>query len=164
MVTRQFDVADVAAVPGKSGVSVAFILCPHFTLMPFAAIVDTLRLAADDGDGSRQIHCRWTIVGPSLDPVEASCGIKVQPWETFGDPGRFDYLVVVGGLLHRGPTSDEATLDCLREAARPRWRSTIHAARSSAPAPPAQVMRRPFTTNNWSATGVTSGNTLIRSW
>jgi|RhiMetdeSRZDD1v2_1073273.scaffolds.fasta_scaffold22740_3 transcriptional regulator GlxA family with amidase domain len=118
MVTHQFDVADVAAVPGKSGVSVAFILCPHFTLMPFAAIVDTLRLAADDGDGSRQIHCRWTIVGPSLDPVEASCGIKVQPWETFGDPSRFDYVVVVGGLLHRGPTSDEATLDYLREAAR----------------------------------------------
>lgn len=29
-----------------------------------------------------------------------------------------DYLVVVGGLLHRGPTSDEATLDYLREADR----------------------------------------------
>src|SRR5688572_3065063 len=83
MDTRQFAPIDAAAVPGKSGVSVAFILCPHFTLMPFAAIVDTLRLAADDGDGSRQIHCRWTIVGPSLDPVEASCGVKVQPWETF---------------------------------------------------------------------------------
>jgi transcriptional regulator GlxA family with amidase domain len=103
---------------GKPAVSVAFVLCPHFTLMPFAAIIDTLRLAADDGDGSRQIHCRWTIVGPSLEPVEASCGIKVQPWEAFGDPARFDYIVVVGGLLHRGPTSDRATLDFLGEADR----------------------------------------------
>jgi transcriptional regulator GlxA family with amidase domain len=117
MVARILERADAAA-SGKPAVSVAFILCPHFTLMPFAAIIDTLRLAADDGDGSRQIHCRWTIIGPSLEPVQASCGIKVQPWETFGDPGRFDYVVVVGGLLHRGPTSDEATLEYLREADR----------------------------------------------
>jgi transcriptional regulator GlxA family with amidase domain len=117
MVARILERTDAAA-SGKPAVSVAFILCPHFTLMPFAAIIDTLRLAADDGDGSRQIHCRWTIIGPSLEPVQASCGIKVQPWETFGDPGRFDYVVVVGGLLHRGPTSDEATLEYLREADR----------------------------------------------
>jgi transcriptional regulator GlxA family with amidase domain len=117
MVARFIERADAAAY-GNAAISVAFILCPHFTLMPFAAIIDTLRLAADDGDGSRQIHCRWTIVGPSLKSVEASCGIKVQPWETFGDPGRFDYVVVVGGLLHRGPTSDEVTFDYLREADR----------------------------------------------
>lgn len=118
MVTRPPESPGSVAEPGKPAVSVAFILRPHFTLMPFAAIVDTLRLAADDGDGSRQINCRWTIVGPRLDPVEASCGIRVQPWETFGDPSRFDYVIVVGGLLHRGPASDDATLEYLREAER----------------------------------------------
>lgn len=118
MVTPRPAPAHPPAEPGKPAISVAFLLRPHFTLMPFAAIVDTLRLAADDGDGSRQINCRWTIVGPTLEPVAASCGIKVQPWETFGDPSRFDYLIVVGGLLHRGPKSDDATLEYLREADR----------------------------------------------
>lgn len=103
---------------GRHVLSVAFVLRPHFTLLPFAAMIDAFRLAADEGDGSRPINCRWTIVGPTREPVRASCGIEVQPWEEFGDPGRFDYIIVVGGLLHRGPNSDAATLSFLREAAR----------------------------------------------
>jgi transcriptional regulator GlxA family with amidase domain len=99
--------------------SVAFVLQPYFTLMPFASIIDAFRLAADDGDGSRPINCRWTIVGPDLDPIRASCGVEVRPWESFGDPGRFDYIIVVGGLLHQGGVpSDESTLSFLREADR----------------------------------------------
>lgn len=46
--------------------SVGFILLPHFTLLPFAAFVDALRLAADEGDLSRQIRCRWSVIGGIL--------------------------------------------------------------------------------------------------
>ncbi|MFO1436655.1 MAG: GlxA family transcriptional regulator [Gammaproteobacteria bacterium] len=97
--------------------SVQFVLLPHFTLLPFAAFIDALRLAGDEGDRSRQINCQWTIAAASREPVESSCGVKVTPWEQFGDPRRYDYLVVCGGLLHRGPQTDHATLDYLRAAA-----------------------------------------------
>lgn len=99
-----------------AALSVAFILLPHFTLTPFSALVDILRLAADEGDRSRPIRCRWTILAPSLAPIRASCGIQVMPWATLTHPERYDYVVVIGGLLHRGPTCDEATLDFLRRA------------------------------------------------
>lgn len=97
--------------------SVGFVLLRSFTLTPFSIFVDALRLAGDEGDMSRPIRCCWSILGPSLNPVRSSCGVEVTPWETFSDPGRFDYIVVVGGLLHRGPQCDEATLAFLREAA-----------------------------------------------
>lgn len=102
---------------GRAVLSVQFILLPHFTLMPFSALIDALRLAGDDGDLSRQIHCHWTIAGPNRQPVKSSCGVAVEPWETFGDPSPHDYIVVCGGLLHRGPQADEATLAYLRLAA-----------------------------------------------
>ena len=79
-------------------IRVGFILSPSFTLLPFAGFVDTLRHAADEGDRSRQVHCRWTILGATLDPVRASCGAEIRPWQTYGDPGAFDYVVIVGGL------------------------------------------------------------------
>ena len=34
-----------------------------------------------------------------MDPIASSSGIAVQPDERLGDPARFDYLVVVGGLV-----------------------------------------------------------------
>ena len=40
--------------------SVGFVLMPSFTLLPFSAFVDALRLAADEGDQSQQINCQWT--------------------------------------------------------------------------------------------------------
>jgi transcriptional regulator GlxA family with amidase domain len=95
---------------------VGFILLPHFTLLPFAGFVDALRLAADEGDQSRQIRCQWTVMGDRLDEVESSCGVAVRPWEPFRDPGEFDYVVVVGGLLHRGAIASQAIFDYLRLA------------------------------------------------
>lgn len=96
---------------------VGILPLPNFTLLAFAAFVDTLRLGADEGDRSRQINCRWTVVSPTAEPVRASCGAEVVPWETLDDPQRFDYIVVVGGLLDRGPLADAATLDWIRAAA-----------------------------------------------
>jgi transcriptional regulator GlxA family with amidase domain len=93
---------------------VGFILVPRFTLTAFAGFIDTLRLAADDDDRSRQIACVWTILGT---PVEASCGTVVEPWEEMKHPERFDYIVVVGGLLHGGQKVSRQTYAFLKQAA-----------------------------------------------
>ncbi|MGH1575028.1 GlxA family transcriptional regulator [Methylobacterium sp. P31] len=79
--------------------NVGFILARRFTLCAFANFVDVLRLSADDGDRSRPILCSWKVLSPTMDAVASSSGIAVQPDERLGDPERFDYLVVVGGLV-----------------------------------------------------------------
>ena len=79
--------------------TVGFILARRFTLCALANFVDVLRLAADEGDRSRPILCAWRVVSATMDPIASSCGIVVQPEERLGDPTRFDYLVVVGGLV-----------------------------------------------------------------
>ena len=48
---------------------VGFILTPRFTLCAFANFVDVLRLAADEGDRSRPILCRWRVLSATMDPV-----------------------------------------------------------------------------------------------
>lgn len=97
-------------------IRVGFVLSPRFTLTPFANFVDCLRLAADDADQSRQIHCHWSVVAPDLEPVEASCGVLVTPLEVFPDPTQFDYVVVVGGLLPGCLDQSAETYDFLRHA------------------------------------------------
>jgi transcriptional regulator GlxA family with amidase domain len=79
--------------------NVGFILARRFTLCAFANFVDVLRLAADEGDRSRPILCGWRVVSPTREAIASSCGVAVQPDERLGDPERFDYLVVVGGLV-----------------------------------------------------------------
>lgn len=79
--------------------NVGFILARRFTLCAFANFVDVLRLAADEGDRSRPILCGWEVLSATMDPIASSCGVLVQPEERLGDPTRFDYLVVVGGLV-----------------------------------------------------------------
>ena len=88
---------------GAARLSVGFILAKRFTLCAFANFVDVLRLAADEGDRSRPILCNWTVLSETMDPVTSSCGISVQPKERLGDPSRFDYIVVVGGLMDEMP-------------------------------------------------------------
>lgn len=83
----------------KSRLSIGFILTQNFTLLAFSGFVDTLRLAADEGDGSRQIGCTWSIVSPDGLAIRASCGVMVSPTTTLVDPRHFDYIVVVGGVL-----------------------------------------------------------------
>jgi transcriptional regulator GlxA family with amidase domain len=78
--------------------------------------VDTLRLAADEGDRSRPIHCRWDVLSHDLDTIRSSAGIQVKPTRTFGDPGEFDYIATVGGLLH-GQSCSRQQADFLRRAA-----------------------------------------------
>ncbi|MER1966303.1 GlxA family transcriptional regulator [Castellaniella sp. GW247-6E4] len=93
-----------------------FLLLPSFTLTAFSGMLDVLRLASDEGDRSRPVRCDWQIIGESLAPVCSSSSIEVTPSACLGDPTRFDYLVVVGGLLQRPPTS-QTILNFIRSAA-----------------------------------------------
>jgi transcriptional regulator GlxA family with amidase domain len=90
------------------------LLLPDFTLTAFSGLVDMLRLASDEGDNSRPVRCCWSLIGEGRKPVRASCGIETTPWEDLGDPSRFDYVVVVGGLLRKGSEPSRATLDFIR--------------------------------------------------
>lgn len=99
----------------RPDLSVAFVLLPDFTLSTFSNLVDALRIAADESDGSRQIHCRWTIMGPERIPVRSSCGVEITPWEIFDDPAQFDYTIVVGGLLRGQKRIDRRILSYLRQ-------------------------------------------------
>ncbi len=104
--------------PSPSRLSIGFILAPRFTLSAFANFIDVLRLAADDGDGSRQILCSWRFISPSMKPVTSSCGIQVQPDERLGDPTRFDYIVVVGGLIDENESLNRDYVRFLQRAAK----------------------------------------------
>ncbi|WDD91507.1 GlxA family transcriptional regulator [Burkholderia sp. FERM BP-3421] len=107
--------ASPAAAPRR--IRFGIVLLPNFTLTAFSGFVDMLRLSADDGDYSKPVRCAWSVIGDTLAPVRASCGIQVTPWETFADTAPFDYVVVVGGLLHSGPQAGPETLQFIRRAA-----------------------------------------------
>ena len=87
--------------PAELRLSVGFILAKRFTLCAFANFVDVLRLAADEGDRSRPIQCGWTILSDTMDAVASSSGVTVQPNERLGDPTKFDYIVVIGGVMDK---------------------------------------------------------------
>jgi transcriptional regulator GlxA family with amidase domain len=97
--------------------NVGFILTRRFTLCALANFVDVLRLAADEGDRSRPILCAWKVLSATMDPISSSCGIVVQPEERLGDPTRFDYLVVVGGLVDEIENLHPETVRFLERAA-----------------------------------------------
>jgi transcriptional regulator GlxA family with amidase domain len=97
--------------------SVGILLTDNFTLSAFSLFVDTFRLAADESDFSRQIHCRWEIMTEAAAPVRASCGVQVVPTSGFVDPARFDYVAVIGGILHNSRPVSEALYAYLRRAA-----------------------------------------------
>jgi transcriptional regulator GlxA family with amidase domain len=96
--------------------SVGFVLLPDFTLLAFSGFVDALRIAADQEDRSRQVHCQWTILGPRRIPVRSSSGVEITPWETFDEDKRFDYVIVIGGLLRGHERMDRRILSFLRDA------------------------------------------------
>jgi transcriptional regulator GlxA family with amidase domain len=108
----------MAGLRVRPPLSVGFILADNFTLSAFSLFVDFLRLAADDGDRSRRILCRWTIMSGRQATARASCGVQISRDSGFLDPKNFDYIVVVGGLLHAGPQMDDETNAYLAAAAR----------------------------------------------
>ncbi|MDA3922043.1 MAG: GlxA family transcriptional regulator [Salinisphaera sp.] len=103
----------------RARLSVGFVLLPRFTMLPFAAFVDCLRLAADKGDTSRPIQCQWRFMTSDGAPATASNGAQLGPCATYTAHRveEFDYVVVCGGLLDDRPSADSATIDYLKRAA-----------------------------------------------
>ena len=101
---------------GDADLCVAFVLAPDFTLLPFAGFIDAMRHAADEGDRSRQIYCRWTCLSATDEPIRSSCGVEILPWEPLKSPERYDYLIVVGGLLPSMDRLHPETLEFIRQA------------------------------------------------
>jgi len=89
---------------------VAFVLARSFTLSAFALFVDTLRLASDEFDRSGRVLADWQVLGSTRHLITSSCGIQVAPTSDFVDPSRFDYIVVVGGLLSIERPVDQDTI------------------------------------------------------
>lgn len=96
---------------------VGFLPAHNFTLSALSLFVDALRLAADEGDRSRPIRCAWAVMASTPQPIRASCGVQITRTTGLGDPRNFDYIVVVGGLLHGGDAMDEASIAYLKSAA-----------------------------------------------
>ncbi|RKD84180.1 AraC family transcriptional regulator with amidase-like domain [Kushneria marisflavi] len=96
--------------------SIGFVLLPRFTLLPFAAFVDCLRLAGDEGDMSRQLRCRWTFMTSEGHDAQSSCGAGITPCSAYRDPSEFDYLVVIAGVLDNQEMVDKRTLAYLKWA------------------------------------------------
>lgn len=112
----QSDLRLAGATP-RVRLRVAFILARRFTLCAFANFVDVLRLAADEGDRSRQILCEWAILSDSMEPVISSCGVAVQPDIRLERAHAFDYIVVVGGLINEIPNLGLRLVHYLQAAA-----------------------------------------------
>ncbi|MBY6118254.1 MULTISPECIES: GlxA family transcriptional regulator [Mameliella] len=110
-----------APAPRKR-LSVAFLLADSFTLSAFANFVDVLRLAADEADMSRPILCDWAVLSDTMTPVRSSCGVRVTPDTSLRRAGKFDYIVVVGGVMGDKPAlsrAESAFLTARAEAGTP---------------------------------------------
>ncbi len=83
---------------GKPELSVALVLLHQFTLAAFAGLVDVLRLSADHGGRSRQIHTSWRVVSMDGLPRTSSAGLTLEVSGALpADPTEFDYVAVCGG-------------------------------------------------------------------
>ena len=109
-------IPEPSTVPLAPLLRVGFVLLPRFTLTAFAVFVDALRLAADEGDRSRPRHCAWSVLGERETLIESSCGVKVATTDELADPRRYDYIVVVGGLMHGGQRVPRGLVTFLHQA------------------------------------------------
>lgn len=106
--------ADYAGDP-KPDLTIGFLLMKRFTLASVAGLVESLRFAADESFGSRQIFCRWEWMTCDNQPVIASCGLPVSPTANLDFTQSWDYFVVAGGLLEETRQSPPWLLQALRE-------------------------------------------------
>ncbi|TCR62974.1 GlxA family transcriptional regulator [Bosea sp. BK604] len=105
-----------APVP-VSRLRIGFLLLDQFTLAAFSGLIDVLRLAADHGGRSRQLHASWTVMSLDGEPRRSSCGVSVTPNAGLLDPAGFDYVAVCGGNDYLNDALPESLLGYLRRAA-----------------------------------------------
>lgn len=79
--------------------SVGILLCPGFAMMSLTGIIESLRHAGDFGDKSRQLECRWDVIGPHPSATRSSCGLEVRTSADYADPQEYDYIALVGGQI-----------------------------------------------------------------
>lgn len=103
---------------------VGILLWPSFPLMSLAGCVESLRHAGDHGDASQKRYARWDVLGTPGKPVLSSCGIAVEATTTYPDAENFDYIFIIGGLLHSLDLAPSEHWQYLR-AAHARARSLI---------------------------------------
>lgn len=106
---------EVANTQVKPDLRVGFILMNHFTLVPVAGLVDSLRFAADKSFRSLQVHCQWDWMTCNDLPVTASCGMPISPTKPLNVWAQYDYIVVAGGLLSETRNPPQWLLDALRD-------------------------------------------------
>ncbi|MCJ8055807.1 helix-turn-helix domain-containing protein [Shinella curvata] len=107
----------IKAAQNAPALRIGFVLAKRFTLSAMALFVDTLRLAADQDDGSRKIRCDWDVLSHGRGFVTSSCGVQVASNAELIDPRKYTHIVVVGGLLKVEEPLDAAMTNYLRKAA-----------------------------------------------
>lgn len=117
--------AALEAPPAKRSpyeLNVLIVVTPQFPLLSLTGAVEALRHAGDMGDRSRKVRCSWTIASSHGGPVDASCGVPIATETVPTDMGSFDYLILIGGLVHALPLppaqADTALAGALARAAR----------------------------------------------
>jgi transcriptional regulator GlxA family with amidase domain len=115
--TRKAGIENRAAAGTRPRLRVGFLLLDQFTLAAFSGLIDALRLAADPGGRSRQVHAAWTVMSEGGRAKRSSCGVSLTPNSDFLDPSGFDYIAVCGGNDYLNDQPPPALLDYLRRAA-----------------------------------------------
>jgi transcriptional regulator GlxA family with amidase domain len=88
-------------VPNSSSsapkLKVGVLVLPEFTLTPLAIFLDSVRLAADESDRSRQIDIAWQLLSAHGSEVRSSCGATMGPCQKAQVDRDVDCLVIAGG-------------------------------------------------------------------
>lgn len=118
----------LSAVPGcgansRPQLSVGFVLLDQFTLAAFSGFIDVLRLAADLGGGSRQIHTAWQVMSVDGLPRTSSAGIALEVTGGLAhDLDAFDYVAICGGNDYLNTNMPSPLRDWLQRVAKSRTR------------------------------------------
>jgi len=118
----------LSAVPGcgansRPQLSVGFVLLDQFTLAAFSGFIDVLRLAADLGGGSRQIHTAWQVMSVDGLPRTSSAGIALEVSGGLAqDLEAFDYVAICGGNDYLNTHMPSPLRDWLQRVAKSRTR------------------------------------------
>lgn len=91
-----------------------FLLLQNFSMMPFTAALEPLRLA--NRETGKELY-RWRLVSEGGQPATASNGVVVQVDSGLGDLGRDDTLLVCGGVDVKTATT-KTVLNWLRRESR----------------------------------------------
>ncbi len=91
-----------------------FLLLQNFSMMPFTAALEPLRLA--NRETGKDLY-RWTLVSEGGQPATASNGVVVQVDSGLEELGRDDTLLVCGGVDVKAATT-RTVLNWLRREAR----------------------------------------------